>query len=149
MSSAFAVHLFNLILLYFTSLCILRGVESMGESQSLEKKGLQSCYWGSKFAFTWFNEIKIISNICLVIGQWYLKLIISNICWVLPLLIWDHVLPFGYRLQKITFMFNAIVFVVVWRLLVKRVKIASDLWNMILGWAVRLMNKFPGFIRST
>lgn len=53
------------------------------------------------------------------------------------------------RLQKLTFMFNALVFVIVWRLLVKRVTVARVLWNMILNWAARLIKKFPGFIRST
>ncbi|KAL4225214.1 Fatty acyl-CoA reductase 2 [Mactra antiquata] len=53
------------------------------------------------------------------------------------------------RLQRLHFLFNIVIFVVIWRLLVKRVAVARVIWNMVLGWAVRILQKLPGFARST
>lgn len=53
------------------------------------------------------------------------------------------------RLQRIHFVFNVIAFVVIWRLMVQRVKIARVLWNMILGWASKLVVKVPLFARAS
>ncbi|XP_052801247.1 fatty acyl-CoA reductase 1-like [Mya arenaria] len=53
------------------------------------------------------------------------------------------------RLQRLTLAFQIVVFVIVWRLLVKRVAVARVLWNMVLGWVSKLLQKIPGFARST
>ncbi|XP_045176166.1 fatty acyl-CoA reductase 1-like [Mercenaria mercenaria] len=53
------------------------------------------------------------------------------------------------RLQRLHLAFNILVFVIVWRLLVKRVTVARLLWNMVLGWASKMLQKFPGFAKST
>ncbi|XP_052228168.1 fatty acyl-CoA reductase 1-like isoform X2 [Dreissena polymorpha] len=53
------------------------------------------------------------------------------------------------RLQRLNMLFQVVVFMVVWRLLVKRVTVARVLWNMILGWAGRLLQRVPGIARST
>ncbi|XP_060601049.1 fatty acyl-CoA reductase 1-like [Ruditapes philippinarum] len=53
------------------------------------------------------------------------------------------------RLQRIHLAFNVLVFVIVWRLLVKRVTVARLLWNMVLSWASKILQKVPGFAKAT
>jgi len=52
------------------------------------------------------------------------------------------------RLQRLSYIFNAILVIVVWRLLVKRVKIAHNMWYLMLNLAVNLFQKVPRFARS-
>lgn len=53
------------------------------------------------------------------------------------------------RLRRIHLVFNVLVFIVIWRLVVKRVTVARLLWNMVLGWAVKILQKMPGFAKSS
>lgn len=52
------------------------------------------------------------------------------------------------RLQRLSYIFNAILVIVVWRLLVKRVKVAHNMWQLMLNLAVNLFTKVPRFARS-
>lgn len=77
---------------------------------------------------------------CLGIKQFILKEELSTL---------PHARKALVRLQRLHYLFNVLIFVVIWRLMVKRVAVARVLWNMILGWAVKLLNKVPRFARSS
>jgi hypothetical protein len=56
---------------------------------------------------------------------------------------------FDARLQRIQSLLKVLAVIVVWRLLVKRVPMASALWNLVLGWVQFLFNKIPMLARSS
>ncbi|XP_050411119.1 fatty acyl-CoA reductase 1 [Patella vulgata] len=53
------------------------------------------------------------------------------------------------KLQRMHFLMNAVVFMVVWRLLINRVSVAKSLWNLLIGWALFIFQKIPKLARST
>ncbi|ESO97369.1 hypothetical protein LOTGIDRAFT_214222 [Lottia gigantea] len=53
------------------------------------------------------------------------------------------------KLQRMQFLMNAVVFMVIWRLIINRVPIAKSLWNLLLGWASFIFTKLPKLARST
>ncbi|XP_064601649.1 fatty acyl-CoA reductase 1-like [Liolophura sinensis] len=53
------------------------------------------------------------------------------------------------RLKKITLVFNTILAIVIWRVLVGRVRVARDLWNLVLRWTSYILMKLPRAFKSS
>ncbi|XP_046335728.1 fatty acyl-CoA reductase 1-like [Haliotis rufescens] len=54
-----------------------------------------------------------------------------------------------YRMKQIQFVINAVLVVVIWRVLVTRVGVARSLWNLVLSWVIWLYQKIPRLGRAS
>ncbi|KAL5007705.1 hypothetical protein ScPMuIL_016511 [Solemya velum] len=53
------------------------------------------------------------------------------------------------RLQRVNFMANILIIIVVWRLLINRVAVARSVWQFLIGWALKIFQKIPGAAKSS
>ncbi|KAL5007706.1 hypothetical protein ScPMuIL_016512 [Solemya velum] len=53
------------------------------------------------------------------------------------------------RLQRVNFMANILIIIVVWRLLINRVAVARSVWQFLIGWVLKILQKIPGIAKSS
>lgn len=53
------------------------------------------------------------------------------------------------RLQRINLFINVFGFIVIWRLLMNRFKLAKSLWNFLMGWAMKIFKSLPTLVKSS